>query len=69
MNAEIALDIQGLSKTYRNKRGIDDITLEVARGDVYGFFGPNGAGKTTVMKIIAGLIKPDRGMSACSGTT
>lgn len=58
---ETVLDIQGLSKTYRNNRGIRDITLQVARGDVYGFFGPNGAGKTTAMKVVTGLVRADRG--------
>lgn len=61
MNDEVVLDIQGLAKTYKNKRGVDNITLQVRRGDVYGFFGPNGAGKSTVMKIAAGLIRADRG--------
>ncbi|TJY42211.1 ATP-binding cassette domain-containing protein [Cohnella pontilimi] len=61
MNKDTVLDIQGLSKTYKNNRGIDNITLQVRRGDVYGFFGPNGAGKTTVMKIVTGLVKADRG--------
>jgi ABC-2 type transport system ATP-binding protein len=61
MYEDAVLDIQGLSKTYKNNRGIDNITLQVARGDVYGFFGPNGAGKTTVMKIVTGLVKADRG--------
>jgi ABC-2 type transport system ATP-binding protein len=61
MSDEAVLDIHGLSKTYKNNRGIDNITLQVSRGDVYGFFGPNGAGKTTVMKIVAGLVRADRG--------
>lgn len=61
MYEDTVLDIQGLCKTYKNNRGIDNITLQVGRGDVYGFFGPNGAGKTTVMKIVTGLVKADRG--------
>jgi len=61
MNQEPIIDIQGLSKTYKNNRGIDNITLQVHRGDIYGFFGSNGAGKTTVMKILTGLVRADRG--------
>ncbi|WP_276356907.1 ABC transporter ATP-binding protein [Cohnella caldifontis] len=61
MNGDIVLDIQGLTKSYRNRRGIENVTLQVRRGDIYGFFGPNGAGKTTVMKIASGLIRADRG--------
>lgn len=61
MDSDTVLDIQGISKTYKNKRGVENITLRVEKGDVYGFFGPNGAGKTTVMKIATGLIRADRG--------
>ncbi|QMV43038.1 ABC transporter ATP-binding protein [Cohnella cholangitidis] len=58
---ETIVSIEGLTKTFRNQRGIRDISLNVHRGDIYGFFGPNGAGKTTVMKIMAGLSRADRG--------
>ncbi|WP_123043266.1 ABC transporter ATP-binding protein [Cohnella candidum] len=61
MYGDTVLEIQGLTKTYKNNRGIADVSLRVNEGDVYGFFGPNGAGKTTVMKIAAGLAKADRG--------
>ncbi|NLY43547.1 MAG: ABC transporter ATP-binding protein [Clostridiaceae bacterium] len=53
--------IENLTKTYKNNRGIQDIYLEVERGDIFGFLGPNGAGKTTAMKIMVGLMKPDKG--------
>ncbi|XID92622.1 ABC transporter ATP-binding protein [Paenibacillaceae bacterium WGS1546] len=55
------VEIEGLTKTYRNRRGIREIGLTVRKGDVYGLFGPNGAGKTTVMKIMTGLSRADRG--------
>lgn len=58
---EAVLELNGLTKIYANRRGVENITLQVQRGDIYGFFGPNGAGKTTVMKIIAGLCRADRG--------
>lgn len=58
---ETIVEIEGLTKTFRNKRGVWDISLNVNRGDIYGFFGPNGAGKTTVMKIMAGLSRADKG--------
>jgi ABC-2 type transport system ATP-binding protein len=61
MLEDAVLDIQGVSKTYKNHRGVNSITLQVYTGDVYGFFGSNGAGKTTVMKIVTGLIKADQG--------
>ncbi|WP_134703302.1 ABC transporter ATP-binding protein [Ammoniphilus sp. YIM 78166] len=56
-----AMEITGLTKVYSNGRGISDLNLEVNQGDIFGFLGPNGAGKTTAMKMMAGLIKPDRG--------
>lgn len=58
---EKVLEVNGLTKIYRNKRGISDISFEVNRGDVFGFLGPNGAGKTTTMKIITGLMRADKG--------
>ncbi|RXT01921.1 ATP-binding cassette domain-containing protein [Ammoniphilus sp. CFH 90114] len=56
-----AIEITGLTKIYKNGRGISNLNLEVDQGDVFGFLGPNGAGKTTAMKMMAGLIKPDSG--------
>jgi ABC-2 type transport system ATP-binding protein len=61
------IELNGLSKTYKNGRGVDNISLQVQRGEVYGFFGPNGAGKTTVMKILAGLCKADKGSAKLFG--
>lgn len=51
------IEIKGLTKVYKNSRGIYNINLEINSGDVFGFLGPNGAGKTTTMKIMTGLIK------------
>lgn len=56
-----AIEITGLTKVYSNGRGISDLNLDVAAGEVFGFLGPNGAGKTTAMKMMAGLMKPERG--------
>jgi len=54
-----AMEITGLTKVYKNGRGIRDLNLEIDQGDIFGFLGPNGAGKTTAMKMMAGLMKPD----------
>ncbi|HWP96667.1 MAG TPA: ABC transporter ATP-binding protein [Syntrophomonadaceae bacterium] len=56
------LEVKGLTKVYKNGRGIHDISFEIERGEIYGFLGPNGAGKTTVMKNITGLVRADRGV-------
>jgi ABC-2 type transport system ATP-binding protein len=58
---EKVIEINNLTKLYKNGRGISDISLEIERGDIFGFLGPNGAGKTTAMKIMTGLVKPDSG--------
>jgi ABC-2 type transport system ATP-binding protein len=58
---EKVLEINGLTKVYKNGRGIMDINLEINRGDIFGFLGPNGAGKTTAMKVMTGLMKADAG--------
>jgi ABC-2 type transport system ATP-binding protein len=52
---------QDLTKVYGELRAIDNLTLELARGDVYGFIGPNGSGKTTTMRIVATLLQPTWG--------
>ncbi|MHB1406884.1 MAG: ABC transporter ATP-binding protein [Desulfitobacteriaceae bacterium] len=61
------IEIQNLSKLYPNGRGINDISLDIYQGDIFGFLGPNGAGKTTAMKAMTGLIRPDRGDVKISG--
>ncbi|MFL0195035.1 ABC transporter ATP-binding protein [Clostridium sp. WILCCON 0269] len=58
---EKVIELINLSKTYKNGRGIQNINLDIYRGQIFGFLGPNGAGKTTAMKIMTGLVKPDRG--------
>lgn len=58
---EKVIEITNLTKRYANGRGITDISLDIYRGDIFGFLGPNGAGKTTAMKIMTGLILPDDG--------
>ncbi len=51
----------GLVKTFGSTRALDGLDLEVAPGEVHGFLGPNGAGKTVTMRIVLGLLRPDRG--------
>jgi ABC-2 type transport system ATP-binding protein len=58
---ETVLHVSGLTKTYKNNRGIKGINLSINRGEVKGLLGPNGAGKTTLMKCMVGLTYPDQG--------
>ncbi len=64
---EIALTVQGLTKSFRDIKAVDDLSFEVRRGEVFGFLGPNGAGKTTTMRMMCGLLRPDAGTVAFDG--
>ena len=55
------LQITNLTKQFKKIKAVDNISLKVQKGDVYGFLGPNGAGKTTSIRMIMGIIKPDNG--------
>jgi lipopolysaccharide export system ATP-binding protein len=57
----LKLETSELSKTYRGRRVVDDVTISVEQGQVVGLLGPNGAGKTTSFYMIVGLITPDSG--------
>ena len=57
----IALQTVGLTKRYDDKDVVQDLSLEIHKGDIYGFLGPNGAGKTTSIRMILGLIRRDAG--------
>jgi len=58
---EPVLVIEALTKKFGKFKAVDEISLAVGRGEIFGFLGPNGAGKTTTIKMIAGLLKPDAG--------
>jgi len=60
-SGRLALDIEALGKGYENKQVLDDVSFQLQRGDKMAVVGVNGAGKSTLMKILAGMIKPDRG--------
>lgn len=55
------LKLRGIYKKIHNKEILKNLNLEVKENEIFGFLGPNGAGKSTTMKIICGLIKPDKG--------
>ena len=55
------LDIQHLTKCYGEKKAVDDLTLHIAPGEIYGFIGHNGAGKTTTLKSVVGILQFDQG--------
>ena len=56
-----AIETQGLAKVYGGQAVVQDLSIHVPRGGIYGFLGPNGAGKSTTMKMLLGLVKPSAG--------
>ena len=62
-----AIDTRGLTKRYGSARGVQDLTLTVHRGEVFGFLGPNGAGKTTTIRTLLGLLHPTAGSARVLG--
>ena len=61
------LYIRNLTKTYGEKRAVDDLSLHIAPGEIYGFIGHNGAGKTTTLKSVAGILQFDTGEITIGG--
>ncbi|WP_268623737.1 ABC transporter ATP-binding protein [Paenibacillus alvei] len=59
--SETIIQTEGLTKTYGDRRAVDQLRLTIKRGDIYGFLGPNGAGKTTTIRMLLGLIRPTKG--------
>ena len=66
-NNGLAIEAHGLAKAFGETKAVDGIDLAVAKGTVYGVLGPNGAGKTTMIRILATLLKPDRGTAKVLG--
>src|SRR3954468_2826111 len=67
MSSDLAIDVKGLNKSFGDKHVVRDFSLQVKRGEIYGFLGPNGSGKTTSIRMICGLLKPDSGSGQCLG--
>ncbi len=63
------INIKNVTKSYAkgSVKAVDDISLEVKNGEIFGFIGPNGAGKTTTIKMITGILKPDTGSITIGG--
>src|SRR4051794_1915021 len=61
------IEIQQLTKRYGDFTAVDDVSLDVPRGEIFGFLGPNGAGKTTTIRIMVGLSLPTSGVVRIGG--
>jgi ABC-2 type transport system ATP-binding protein len=66
-DSELIIDVAGLSKTFGDRKVVDDFGLQVPRGAIYGFLGPNGSGKTTTIRMVCGLLRPDTGSGRVLG--
>jgi ABC-2 type transport system ATP-binding protein len=65
--SEFAVNVQDLNKHFGKKHVVNDVSLRVHRGEIFGFLGPNGSGKTTTIRMMCGLLKPDSGSGTCLG--
>ena len=63
------LNISHLTKTYGEKKAVDDLSLHIAPGEIYGFIGHNGAGKTTTIKAVVGILQYDEGEITIDGVS
>ena len=66
---EIAVSMTDISKRFGPVRALENANLEIARGSILGLVGQNGAGKSTIIKVLAGIVKPDSGTIVINGET
>lgn len=64
---DYVINVSNLSKRFGDKQAVIDSSLQVKRGEIFGFLGPNGSGKTTTLRMICGLMQPDGGTGTCLG--
>jgi ABC-2 type transport system ATP-binding protein len=66
-DAAPVIDVQGLTKSFGRTIAVNHLSLQVNKGEIYGFLGPNGSGKTTFIRMLCGLLRPDSGSGVCLG--
>jgi ABC-2 type transport system ATP-binding protein len=64
---DVVIDVRGLNKFFGTNHVVQDLSLSVRRGEIFGFLGPNGSGKTTSIRMLCGLLTPDSGEGRCLG--
>lgn len=67
MTNEFVINVHNLNKQFDGKPAVIDVSLQVKKGEIFGFLGPNGSGKTTTIRMLCGLLKPDSGQGTCLG--
>ena len=61
------IDVQGLTRRFESRVAVEDLSLQVHPGEIFGLLGPNGAGKTTTLRMLGGLISPSSGTATVAG--
>jgi len=61
------IQVNNLCKSFDGKPAVNNVSMQINRGDIYGFLGPNGSGKTTTIRMLCGLLTPDSGTGSCLG--
>lgn len=64
---DLVIDVKGINKHFGDQHVVKDLSLQVRRGEIFGFLGPNGSGKTTSIRMMCGLLTPDSGHGTCLG--
>ncbi len=67
MPSNISIQVSGLARHFGNKTALNDVSFDVAKGELFGFIGPDGAGKTTLFRILTSLLLPDAGSATVEG--
>ena len=66
-DAPLIIDVEGINKHFGDKHVVKDLSMQVHEGEIFVFLGPNGSGKTTSIRMLCGLLTPDRGSGTCLG--
>jgi ABC-2 type transport system ATP-binding protein len=66
-SSDTVIEVEGLTKSFGGRVVVRDLSMQVKRGSIYGFLGPNGSGKTTTIRMLCGLLTPDKGRGTCLG--
>src|ERR1700733_7611753 len=66
-SVEYAIDVKNLSKNFSGIPVVEDVTLQIKKGEIFAFLGPNGSGKTTTMRMLCGLMRISGGEGSCLG--
>lgn len=67
MTTDLVIDVHGINKHFGDKHVVQDLDMQVRKGEIFGFLGPNGSGKTTSIRMLCGLLTPDSGSGQCLG--